>query len=132
MSAHLNIQIVTGRQIATRARQHARAIGKRGIRIKNRERRLGHERFDFMIEIKAPRIEIGSSIELDYPNGRLNRINDLLRKKVLHKIDDVLISEISGIVKVASDACDYEKEEAQRIIDFLNTHKGRRCYAKWW
>jgi hypothetical protein len=140
MAAHLYIQIAHNRRIKTRARQYARSIRITGNRT--RVIRGERERFDFLEEIhaprielgssNAPRIELGSSIELDYANGALDKINTLLRKKVLHQVTDTLIAEIKGHLTTLAQGNEYTLSEFQQITNFLIAHKGQRCYAKWW
>jgi hypothetical protein len=130
MAAHLYIQIATNRRIKTRARSYARYM--RQTCHRGRARINERERFDFLEEIFAPRIELGSSIEQDYPSSWINPMNDLLRKKVLTMINDKLIEEVRPILMKCAKQNDYVIEEAERILKFLTTHKGQRCYVKWW
>jgi len=133
MAAHLTIQIATNRRLKTRARQYARSSRRSNTMAHRYGIRSNRERFDFMEEVRAPRLEVGSSHELDYPetNSWTTPINNILRKKVLTMVNDKLIGEISEVVNRVTSNHDYLKEDGQRIIDFLNAHKGQRCYVKW-
>lgn len=129
MAAHVYIQIATNRRLATRARQYARAIGRRGAAAREREHRLGRERFDFLEEIKAPRYCIGSSID---SSGFVDAINALFRKRIINTINDALIAAVSAELDKQANGDAYLLEDHQHMKDFLLAHKGQRCYAKWW
>jgi len=130
MAAHLYIQIATNRRIKTRARSYARYM--RQVDHRRRTKISERERFDFLEEIFAPRIELGSSIEQDYPSSWINPMNDLFRKKVLTMINDKLIEEVRPILMKCAKQNEYVIDEAERILKFLTAHKGQRCYVKWW